>query len=857
MLFNRTIHIVSHTHWDREWYFSTCDSLVLLDPTINDILLELEQNKQVNFCLDGQVSILEDYLKLYPQKLSHIQKLVKEKRLFIGPWYTQSDTQLVGGQSIVGNLYYGIYRSLQLVKDYMKIGYLPDTFGFCNQMPMIMQQFNIDSMIFWRGVDFKKQQIEPYFKWVGQDDSEVSGVVLHNGYGMAKGLNTSDAFVHNKLVPLVEEYKQLTTTQDILIPVGNDQNNIVLNLDQKIAAISDDLIISDYATFIEKIKPQITTTYQGEFREVAYSRIHKTCGGIRIDIKMSNYEAEMALTKELEPLNVMASFENANVSNQLIQEAWKRLYEGQAHDGIVGCVSDSVAQDIVNRNKQALEIAKSAQNYIKHYFSSCIHLKDKELLIFNVETTAFKGYKTVEIFSNYTSVEIKGVLSQSIIETIPYAGNPHALVEKPEGNFYEVEKPYYLHRVLIEVELPSFGYKVFSFEEKDCLATNQETIYKIQNDQYEISFENNQIYLSNKETKICDFIRLYNRGNDGDTYDFSPLKEDKELTLQFHAAEVVWKENVQIMTLDCSAMLPKTLKDRSEGIYNQECQGKIEIQLRKDTLIYVKVEFDNQVLSHQLRIAFKGFQKSGQTMAATPYGSVIRNVANTPFQAGWEKEYVEYPVDVETNSGFVSFYGDKKQLVVFNKGIKEYQAIEDKIYMTLFSSCGELGKPDLLYRPGRASGDTTKKGHIRIQTPRAQVVGTYTFEFAIAFLENEDELLYEQLGKFESANIFYQNQNLNLFYERIDNKIQLLNKGKSLPKEQSYLTLEGIFVFGIYTSLYDDNYKLRIMSFKDIKKQDLCFSEKYKIGNLLEQGDETKLAAYRLYTLRGIKNEDK
>lgn len=852
MLFNRNIHIVSHTHWDREWYFTTCDSLVLLDQTVSDILKELNENKNVNFSLDGQVSILEDYLKLYPEKLANIQSLVKEKRLFIGPWYTQTDTQLVSGQSIVGNLYYGIYRSLQLVKGYMKIGYLPDTFGFSNQMPMLMQQFGIDNFIFWRGSDFKKQQIEPYFKWLGQDNSEVVGVVLHNGYGMAKGLNTSDLFVNKKLKPLIEEYKELTTTKDILIPVGNDQNNIVKSLDQKTAAISSDLLISTYEDFVKAVKPQITTSYKGEFREVPYSRIHKTSGAIRMDIKKSNYVAEMELIKVVEPLNVMAKMENIAVSNNLIQEAWKLLYEGQAHDGIIGCVSDTVASDILNRNKQALEIGKSTENYLKKHFAQKIDLKKNEILVFNLDVEPFKGYKEIEIFSHSNAVEVDGVTSQSIVESQKFEGYDNALVEKPEGNYYEVEEDYFLHKVLIEVELPSFGFCTLTYKEVEHADEKETNDLSICNQSYKITFQDANIVLEKGSQKVEQFISLYDCGNDGDTYDFSPLAGDKEFELSMLSAKVEKRDNVQTMEIDCDVHLPYDLKERKNGSFDNLCKAKIQISLRKDDLIRTKVVFDNQVLSHRLRIAFRGFEATTKTIAATPFGSVTRDVLNGGVSKDWQEAFVEYPVDIETNSGFVSFAGKGEQLTVFNKGVKEYQAINDAIYMTLFSTCDELGKPDLLYRPGRASGDTTKKGHIRMATPLAQLQSEQTFEFAVTFMENDDYACYKQLQVFESPNVFYQDQKINLFYERIDNKIQLHESDEKLEKKQSYLQLDAdVLVSSIYTSLYDQQWKLRVMSFKDIEKNEIKFNQSFRLANLLEEGDEQKLKAYRLYTMKG------
>lgn len=874
----RKVHVVSHSHWDREWYFTTCDSLVLMDKTFTDILDELERNKAVNFCLDGQTSIVEEYLELHPEKKELMKELVQEKRLFTGPWYTQTDTKMVSLESIVSNLYYGIWRSADLLGDYMKSGYLPDTFGFSNQVPMILSQFGIDHFIFWRGTDYETQGIGPYFVWEGQDKSQVSAINLFGSYGMAKGLTPSEKFIQNVYLPLMEKYDQITDVQDILMPVGNDQNHIVKDLDKKIAQIGPELVIDSYEGFARIIKPQLKGLYQGELNEGKYSRVHKSAGSIRISVKKANYEGETLLAKEAGPLNAMAGEEGIGLSSNLIQKAWKLLFEGQAHDSIVGCVSDSVAQDILNRGKKVLEIGKAASNYIKKEFAAGIGLKENEILIFNTDPFPFEGYKEVEIITHHECVRLEGAASCSVIRTEKREGCPNALVETPEGNHYEREQDYYIHRLLVKVSLPSFGYRVFSFsetsrEEKRTGDVSAGAV-SIEGGRYRICYtpqqgvplseahmpgeasrqESGSITLYDGENVIHDFISLTDMGNDGDTYDFSPVPNEREVRLSMNGASVKKLENVQLMEIDCTARLPYDLEDRKALMKTEKCRAKILISLRDDNLIYVSVEFDNQVLSHRVRLKVKGNAESKaakRTVAAVPGGTAVRDISQGA-PSDWADRCVEYPVDIEMNTGFAGFYGEGEQLVLFNKGCREYQAIDGSIYMTLFASCPELGKPDLLYRPGRASGDTTKKGHVRIYTPMAQELGKNHWEFAIGFMENDDTRFYKILERFESPSVFYQRQNINLFYERIDNKIQLHQEEiRQLAREKSYLTLDGdMVVSGIYHSLYDGGLNVRAMVLKDKAKSELNCSHSLRISNLLEQGDENELKAYRLYALR-------
>ncbi|MGC6738933.1 hypothetical protein ACP0FZ_30895, partial [Escherichia coli] len=67
---------------------------------------------------------------------------------------------------------------------------------------------------------------------------------------------------------------------------------------------------------------------------------------------------------------------------------------------------------------------------------------------------------------------------------------------------------------------------------------------------------------------------------------------------------------------------------------------------------------------------------------------------------------------------------------VFSKGIKEYQFVGDNFQtmaLTLFRSVGYLGRPDLIRRPGVASGNEFKY----IPTPDSQLHTKMTFKFAL------------------------------------------------------------------------------------------------------------------------------
>ena len=175
------IHIVSHTHWDREWYLPFQIFRARLVKMIDSLLNILSKEADFRyFTLDGQTIVLEDYLEIRPDKAEELKKRIKEGRILIGPWYILPDEFLVSGESLIRNLILGdkIARKFGRV---MRIGYMPDTFGHIEEMPQIRRGFEIDNFVFWRGYTADEKR-RSEFIWRAKDGSEVIAVNLPDGY---------------------------------------------------------------------------------------------------------------------------------------------------------------------------------------------------------------------------------------------------------------------------------------------------------------------------------------------------------------------------------------------------------------------------------------------------------------------------------------------------------------------------------------------------------------------------------------------------------------------------------------------------------------------------------------------------
>ena len=55
------VHIISHTHWDREWYLNSRYTNEWLVPFFDALFAMLDREPRYRFVLDGQTSMIEDW----------------------------------------------------------------------------------------------------------------------------------------------------------------------------------------------------------------------------------------------------------------------------------------------------------------------------------------------------------------------------------------------------------------------------------------------------------------------------------------------------------------------------------------------------------------------------------------------------------------------------------------------------------------------------------------------------------------------------------------------------------------------------------------------------------------------------
>jgi mannosylglycerate hydrolase len=768
----RKIHIVPHSHWDREWYFTTSRSKVYLMKDLKDVLDTLESNDDFKyFMVDAQGSLLDDYLKWMPQDKARITKLVTDGKLVIGPWYTQSDQLVISGESIVRNLYYGMKRCESL-GGYMNVGYVPDSFGQSGNMPQIYREFGIEDTLFWRGVSDDMVE-HTDFNWRGDDGSVVFTTQIPFGYYI--GGNIPEEAEANKTFwqkECLEKAGGRSATRHIYFPNGFDQAPIRTNLPELIKQRNEDdseneYVISCIENYIKDVKseqPELEEV-SGELVIAKHMRIHKSIFSSRSDLKVLNTQIQNYVTNVLEPLLTLSYQLGNDYPQEAVGEIWKLLFENAAHDSIGSCISDTANEDVYVRYKQARDIAVNLVELHSRLIATSIQ-NDAPMTFTLINTLPQQREDTIIVKTyipgeSFAIVDDKGnAIDYTIIasrELTDYVLSQTIKLD-PSATFYIPETVYEATIAIKASDVPALGYVQYTLDTNADSAHSMNVTDTLENEYYAITVEPDASLTIVDKTNGVTYTNqgiLVENGDDGDSFNYSPPRADLEVysnQSKVIRTSITGSDIYAQAVIELQMVVPKDLEERANGITSTVMPVTLTVALRKGAkVIDFHVHVDNHGLSHRLCVLFDAHLTSKFNYADEQFGSIQRpnyyekemnlyraclegadtkendtktgimelaNWAND--QSGWQ----EPPIAIEPTQSYVSLTDDTRGIAVIPQGVREYEIVDDHmIRLTLFRTYGFMGKENLIYRPGRASGERI------IETPAAQLLKEMDFNF--------------------------------------------------------------------------------------------------------------------------------
>lgn len=762
----RQLMVVSHTHWDREWYLPYQAFRVRL-VGLFDALIELFESdpNYRHFMLDGHTIPLEDYLEVRPDRFDEIQRLVQEGRLLIGPWYIIPDEFLPGGEALVRNFLRG-HRVAKLFGPVMKVGYIPDPFGQIAHMPAILNGFGIRDATMWRGADESLKTTE--FFWRSPDGSEVLTVHKPMGYGIGGVLPRAHRAFMARLDSIRDDLEPLATTPYLLVMNGGDhlgpQPELSSLIENGNNGEMEDAVLqhSSLPEVLAGIRSYIVDSrdewpvHEGEFRSGQRAHLLPGVLSARMWIKQVNQECEDLLSHWAEPFSLWADALKNEVGSEwkeplppttahmpfptsedsimaLVDRAWRHLLENQPHDSICGCSVDAVHDEMGQRYDWVREIGEEvARRALRVIGALAPNDPNGTIAVFNPTPQAATGFVTT---------------------TLPWDDSrPVTAVIGPSGERIEAHQVGTTHRFVIPDgapsgydrtradvgfvahDVPGYGYKVYRPEFGDPSADDaaEASDWKIENEYFSVEVdEDATLVVGDKRTGrvLRGLNRFVDGGDRGDEYNYCPPENDVVIsraatTRRVHAERVAGRATLVVEQV---YRLPRGLSDdrrsRSDEVVEVGIISHVSLTAGVPR-VDVTTTVENAADDHRLRVHFNAGVAARESKADQHFGVVSRPVA----LPDWDREtWMEEPLGTYPQKAFVSVDDGVHGLSIANRGLPEYEVVDaaegSEIAITLLRCVGWLSRDDLSTRRGGAGP--------QLATPGAQMHGAHTFNYSI------------------------------------------------------------------------------------------------------------------------------
>lgn len=416
---HQTGHIVSHTHWDREWRYTIWETRIWLVKFMDELLDLLEQDIYTGFLMDGQMAPVLDYLQVRPERHEQIKKFVSSGKLEVGPWYTLPDEYPVDPEALLRNLLTG-RREAEKLGRVFNAGYTSFGWGQIAQLPQIYAGFEMDVAFIGKRVNRERA---PYseFIWRAPDGSQLltsrfgdmgrqnfyfqvnlqglygldhqtwdwkysctdHGILFHRAdrAEMEQDHFRIDAPRAGHLESISAETAEKTwqstdesvLENDRLMMNGCDYaaaQPALAKLIERLKQVDPagkrqwkQCTMSDFVDLMRrKIDPSELPVVDGELRDGPVGLVTGNALSTRQYLKQMNKKAQNALIRQAEPLCVMAAAASAGWPDFLLQKAWEYLLDSHPHDSINGVTQDKTANDVYNRLEQVYDISRSLSN---------------------------------------------------------------------------------------------------------------------------------------------------------------------------------------------------------------------------------------------------------------------------------------------------------------------------------------------------------------------------------------------------------------------------------------------------------------------------------------------------------------
>lgn len=754
------LHVVVHTHWDREWYMPFQQHRRRLVALLDGVLDLLGRDPAfAGFHLDGQTIMLDDYLEIRPERRADLERHARAGRLQVGPWYVQPDEALVSGEALVRNLLAGV-RAARAYGGAMRVGYVPDTFGHVSQLPQILRGFAIDTAIFGRGLPvlhetpegLRPGPVRAELVWRAPDGSAVLGVHLATWYNNAAEIPPESEAAAARLRAIRDAAAPFAATRHLLLMNGMDHQPVQADLPSALAAalpgIHPDRALQDSLPgYVAALRSALgdredLPVVEGELRGQGtdgWGTLANTASA-RLYLKRLNHDTQLWLERLAEPLASCAALLGQPYPRDLLRHAWARLIQNHPHDSICGCSIDAVHGDMLQRFRDSLELARLVADESSAALAGLIAPPRADasiapLIVFNTLPFARDGLIDLEVDAARRPCAIYAgpkpapdELASLEIENLRlYTPDGTALPAAIEdlGAVWDYALPpdrgresFWARRLRVRAlvpEVPGLGYTTLRLRPAPPDADRIEPGVQagptwLENEalRVEVAADGSLSILDRATGERYAGLNAYEDSGDlGDEYIFrAPEGDAPRSTIGGVArcspveATPGWATLRIEQVLQIPAHAAPDEPGRGVGRSAEMVEVRLETTVRLvagSRTVEVALRLDNTVRDHRLRALFPTGIATEICAAESAFDVVERPIATW---AGWAN-----PRNPQVQQDFVDLSDGQRGLAIANRGLPEYEALRDErghaaIALTLLRAVGHLGDWGVFPTPG-------------------------------------------------------------------------------------------------------------------------------------------------------------
>jgi len=704
--------IVSHTHWDREWYRTFEAFRAHLVDAVDRVLDQLDEDPGWRFLLDGQAIVVEDYLAVRPDLRDRLVTAASSRRLALGPWYVQPDSLLPSGESHVRNLLEG-RRVAESFGRCSRVAYTPDSFGHPAQFPQLFAGFGLGPFVYWRGNGDEIDRLGPVYRWEAPDGSSVLAYVLMRGYFSAAGLPADPDAAADALVGVIEAFGPVERAPVVLMN-GVDHmypqphtaavaTSLATRIDGEVRrGLLDELI--------DAVDPDGRDRFRGELIGGRLANLLPGVWSSRLWLKLADRRAERALVGWAEPWAALGHTLGLPDESPSLRGARRALLANQAHDSIGGCSQDEVHRQMAGRFATATELAEQTTARVLQRLAGLgldRHMAwdtRLDLAVFNpspvprsdVIRVPLDGFPLYRI--TYATADVHPLsMAAGTVAGYEAEGRPVRIVRSDDpGRVRTLEEWPALDVELVVDDVPAFGWRRVRLTPSEAHDDEADDGHTISNGCLTVTAAaDGTITLSSENRQISGLCAIEDLGDRGDTYDFDPVDDDPGAVLRSVAIERLrHSSGIQRLNVTRTFGLPACVLPARDRRSADTVELTVHLEARVAPgvdRVDLRVEVDNPARDHRLRLLFPTGSPVDRFHAATTFDVATRTTALNERTGWWHPPPETFP-----HQGWLSVNG----LTVGAPGLPEAEVTPGgTVAVTLLRSVGWLSHLELRRRP--------------------------------------------------------------------------------------------------------------------------------------------------------------